>query len=56
MQLRYSVVWTNDILSIGCQQKTIEEWLSLSDEELESLDEQFFKDYGDIIRGLIDER
>jgi len=40
MQLeKYMIVFTSDILCIGCQQHTIEEWASFTDKKISKMDD-----------------
>ena len=34
----YMVVWSNNIMSIGCKQYSIEEWWSFTDDQIQELD------------------
>lgn len=37
---RYSVVYTSDILQIGCERHTVEEWRDFTDQEIDKMDSE----------------
>lgn len=39
----YTIVYTKDILQIGCKQYTFEEWLSFSDSKIDAMDRGFLE-------------
>jgi len=53
MQLeKYMIAFTSDILCIGCQQHTIEEWASFTDEKISQMDDgalEWWKKWKDFI-------
>jgi len=58
MQLeKYMIAFTSDILCIGCQQHTIEEWASFTDEKISQMDHgalEWWKKWKDFIFSAIE--